>query len=285
MYILCGVLVNYLDCNYVYCLAVYQLYTGDPVSEYDMSDNENDVAVVNVPNDMANVYAATVKLPDFWQHNPRPWFQHIEAQFQLRGINRDVTKYFHVVAALDASTTARAMMLLEAPPAAGKYEALKTFLLKLFELSELEKADRLLSLNGLGDSRPSEMMEKMLAVLGSADPSFLFTHIFLRQLPVPVRTALASSPLAASKDYRTLAAEADRVFLANRQQFVHALLPHQGTPPPPMEDYTDTAAAVTARRQPDDGLCYYHARFGAKAKQCRKPCSFKPQGNARAGAR
>ena len=71
-----------------------------------MSDNEDNVAGVNVPaapapnvgaNDMANVnaniYAAIVKLPDFWQHNPRPWFQHIEAQFQLRGITQDVTKY------------------------------------------------------------------------------------------------------------------------------------------------------------------------------------------------
>ena len=130
--------------------------------------------------------AATVKLPDFWQHNPRPWFQHIEAQFQLRGVTQDVTKYFHVVAALDASTTARAMARLEAPPAVGKYDTLKTFLLNLFELSELEKADRLVSLNGLGDSKPSELMKRMLAVLGSADPSFLFAHIFSHLLPFQV---------------------------------------------------------------------------------------------------
>ena len=71
-----------------------------------------------------------------------------------------------VVAALDASTTARAMALLEAPPAVGKYDTLKAFLTKLFELSELEKADRLLSLNGLGDSKPPELMERILAVLG-----------------------------------------------------------------------------------------------------------------------
>ena len=189
-----------------------------------------------------------------------------------------------MVAALDAST-ARAMALLEAPPAVGKYDALKAFLMKLFELSELEKADRLLSLNGLGDSKPSELMERMLAVLGSADPAFLFTHILLRQLPAPVRTALACSPFSASKDYRQLAAEADRVFLANRQQFVHALCPTHGvsTPPPPSEDTFGTAAAVTARRQRDGGLCYYHARFGAKAKQCRQPCNFAGQGNARAG--
>ncbi|KAK0147983.1 hypothetical protein N1851_012350 [Merluccius polli] len=30
-----------------------------------------------------SVCTATIKLPEFWQRNPRPWFQHIEAQFQL----------------------------------------------------------------------------------------------------------------------------------------------------------------------------------------------------------
>ena len=151
-------------------------------------------AAIDAAN-VGTIYAATVKLPDFWQNNPRSGFQHIEAQFQLRGITQDVTKYFHVVAALDASTTARCMARLEAPPAVGKYDALKAFLLDLFELSELEKADRLLSLNGLGDGKPSELMERMLAVLGSADHSFLFAQIFLRQLPAPVCTALASPSL------------------------------------------------------------------------------------------
>ena len=102
------------------------------------ADNAAGNAIAHAPPDVNgaanrhanNVYAATVKLPVFWQHNLRLWFQHIEAQFQLRGITQDVTKYFHVVAVLDASTTARVMMLLEAPPAAGKYDALKTFLLK-----------------------------------------------------------------------------------------------------------------------------------------------------------
>jgi len=129
-------------------------------------------------NANASIHAVAVKLPEFWQHSPQPWFQHVNAQFQLRGIRQDITKYFHVVAALDESTTARAMGLLEAPPAACKYDMLRTFLLQLFELSEMEKADRLLSLNSLGDNKPSDLMEKM-SVLGSADPSFLFTHVFL----------------------------------------------------------------------------------------------------------
>lgn len=29
------------------------------------------------------VHVAAIKLPEFRQHSPRLWFQHIEAQFQL----------------------------------------------------------------------------------------------------------------------------------------------------------------------------------------------------------
>jgi len=99
-------------------------------------------------------------------------------------------------------------------------------------------------------------MERTLAVLGSADPSFLFMHIFLQQFCAPVRTALASSPLSTSKDYRALAEEADRIFLANWLQLVHALLPSQrpSTRSPLLEDTAGTPAVVTARRQHDDGL-------------------------------
>lgn len=106
---------------------------------------------------------------------PAAVVQHIEAQIQFRGITQDVTKYFHVVAALDASTTAQAMSLLKDPPAADKYDALKAFLLRLFEDLEM------LSLNGLGNGKASCLVEKMLVVLGSADPSSLFTHLFLRR--------------------------------------------------------------------------------------------------------
>ena len=110
------------------------------------------------------------------------------------------------------------MALLEAPPAVGKYNTLKAFLKKPFELSELEKADHLLSLNGLGDSKLSELMERMLAVLGSADP-----HIFLWQLPAPVCTALACCALRTTVSWLR-----KRIFLASRQQFVHMLFPTHG---------------------------------------------------------
>lgn len=228
------------------------------------------------------VFAATVKLPEFWQHDPEPWFQHVEAQFHLRGITSDDTKYYHVVAALDSSSTRRVMGLLRDPPLANKYGSLKDQLLRLYQLSDTERAERLLSLNGLGDSKPTELMENMLALLGSGDTSFLFIQLFLRQLPPSVRTALASSPLVRTKDYRGIAEEADRILLASRQYRVQALVP--GEPRGLLEDVvTGTLAAVTASRREESGLCFYHRRFGTKAKRCIPPCSFQHRGNGKAG--
>ena len=53
---------------------------------------------------MANENAVALKLPPFWISQPRVWFQQTEAQFALRKITADETKYFNVVAALDQET-------------------------------------------------------------------------------------------------------------------------------------------------------------------------------------
>ncbi|KAK7901476.1 hypothetical protein WMY93_018245 [Mugilogobius chulae] len=253
-------------------------HIGDP----DVGNMSVESSSAAAPPAAPAIYAATVKLPDFWQHDPEPWFHHVEAQFQLRGITADDTRYFHVVSALDSATTRRLMGLLREPPQANKYAELKKQLLQLYQLSDMERADRLLSLSGLGDSKPSELMENMLALLGSGDASFLFTHLFLRQLPVSVRTTLAASELVRKRDYRGLAEEADRLWLASRQySSVHALLPGSESAVPGAVE----VAAVTERRKKEHPLCFYHRRFGVKARRCIPPCSFQQPGNETAGAR
>ncbi|XP_035981033.1 uncharacterized protein LOC118556803 [Fundulus heteroclitus] len=154
-------------------------------------------------------FAVAVKIPDFWLHDPQSWFFHVEAQFALRGITLDDTKYHYVVSALDPPSTRRAMSLLRNPPADGKYSALKHLLLRRYSLSDAERAEKLLSLSGLGDGSALELMESMLSLLGDDEGGFLFIHLFLRQLPAPVRIALANSSLLREKDFRSLAEKAD----------------------------------------------------------------------------
>ena len=94
-----------------------------------------------------------------------------EAQFHIRKITDDTTKYYHVVAALDQETSGRILSTLSSPPT-DKYTDLKQRLLTTFGLSKRERASKLLHLHPLGDRKPSELMDEMLSLL--ADHGFCF---------------------------------------------------------------------------------------------------------------
>ena len=124
-------------------------------------------------------HAVTLKLPTFWTSQPDVWFAQAEAQFTLRGIAADDTKYYYVLAALDQSTATRLLDLINNPPAHNKYKALKDRLIDTFGLSKRERASRLLHFRPLGDSKPSALMDEMLALLGDHPPCLLFEQLFL----------------------------------------------------------------------------------------------------------
>lgn len=163
----------------------------------------------------------------------------------------DDTKYFHVVATLDSSTTRCVMGLPRDPPAQGKYDALKAHLLQVFQLSDAE-------LNRVGDSKPTELMENMLALLGSGNVSFLFTQ-------------------CSNTSYRHWCARC----LPGRCFCARAMLLKQ---PLAEESAAAVAAAVPARRKEDLDLCFYHRCFEIKVRRCIPPCSFTYKEHSKASA-
>ena len=136
-----------------------------------------------------------LKLPLFWTTCPSDWFAKIEAQFSIRNITADDTKYYYVVSALDSATATRAQSLLVSPPTENKYQAIKDFLISAFDLSEYERASALFAMPGFGDSKPSELMDSMLTLMGSHKPCFLFRHLFLQQLSTHIRAQIAQSKI------------------------------------------------------------------------------------------
>ncbi|KAJ8371859.1 hypothetical protein AAFF_G00299540 [Aldrovandia affinis] len=198
------------------------------------------------------MHAVALKLPEFWQEHAAVWFAQAEAQFALRGITQEDTKYFYVVAALNSSTASRVLSLLQDPPEDDKYLALKQLLLETFELSEPERARKLLTLPGLGDSKPSELMDHMLTLLGNHQPCFIFRELFMQQMPSQVRATLAGSPV---KDLRALAREADKVL--NSSRMPGPALRVVGAAD--VQAIREDVIAATQRQRPTAGLCYYHA--------------------------
>ena len=239
-------------------------------------------------------HAVQLKLPTFWSSSPVTWFHQAEAQFALRNITVGATRYYYLVAALDQDTAQRLSDLLDNPPENGKYDQLKQRLLRTFQLSDSERAARLLRLSGLGDRRPSQLMEEMLHLHGGKPICYLFKELFLQQLPPVVRAHLSDADFT---DPRQVALQADRLWRDSLQAQPPISAVIDSSPPPSevgeIMPVTHANPATRSKRSsvksgvgtkpraPQPSLCFYHRRFGASAQHCRPPCAF--QGNVRAG--
>lgn len=236
---------------------------------------------------------AVVKLPTFWSSSPDIWFCQTEAQFAIHKITEDATKYYHVVASLEQDTASLVMDILKAPPAQAKYAALKHRLLSIFALDDYERASRLLHLKGLGEDKPSTILAKMNALLGSADVKILFRQIFLEQMPENIRSHLVR---AEEDDLATLVEEADKIWYATSQpssassinniehsaSINNIVKQEVNSNAKPRKTQSSTKKPTVMEEDTTSSLCYYHQRFGDKATKCRAPCSKNP-GNETAG--
>lgn len=207
-----------------------------------------------------------LKLPTFWTSQPSVWFAQAEAQFHLRNITKDTTKYYYVISALDQSTASRMLDVISHPPEQQKYEDLKQKLLSTFSLSRRDRASKLLHFRTVGDCRPSEVMDEMLSLLDGHKPCLLAEQIFLEQLPEDIRMQIAEDDF---KDPRAVARRADILWAAKQQS--------------PMLTVNKIATSRKDQKpkETQPGWCYYHNKFGDKARKCQSPCTY--SGNALAG--
>ena len=218
---------------------------------------------------MSQENAVSIKLPTFWTSEPHVWFAQAEAQFNIRGITADDTKYYYVLSALDQTTATRLLDLIQRPPTENKYTALKDRLLDTFGLTERERASRLLHFRTLGDSKPSSLMDEMLALLGDHHPCLLFQQLFLERLPEDIRIQLADAKF---DDVRQLARRADALWAARDMgTSANAIQRRQ-----PLKKRAESRSNATASK-----FCYYHRTFGDSARRCQEPCAW--QGNEQSG--
>ena len=208
----------------------------------------------------AQVNAAAVKLPEFWSDDPELWFARVEAQFATRGIKDQDTRFNYITAALDNSSAGEVKSILLHPPI-DKYDVLKSALIDAFAKSQAQKDAELLAISGLGDRKPTALLRKIQALNSNADT--LLRAFFLAQLPADVRAMLAASDIT---DIDDLAKAADRVVESKA-------ITQQG--------YVSEVSQIRDRRRNRDGalnssefICYFHGKFGTKARSCRPGCLF-----------
>ena len=210
----------------------------------------------------AGANAVGIKLPPFWPEDPVIWFAQAEAQFTLRGITADQTKYSHIVTTLDQDSARRVRATLANPPAGdNKYKTIKDELCGVFELKESERANKLLAIKSLGDRRPSELMSEIQALAGDKGINYLEKQIFINALPQAIQLQLNNEDFT---DPMKAARTADELW--------SNMLHHDSQP--------GAVSAIATKLVDNPDWCFYHKKFGKKANKCKAPCTHPSAGNA-----
>lgn len=246
---------------------------------------------------------STVRLPIFWRENPDMWFVQVEAAFDINRITSDSTKFRYVVLNLDQKTLPIVSDIVNAPPEQGKYDAIKTRIIKTFAETSESKLRRLLNHPEITNEKPSVVLQK-LRHLGHGncnDP--ILKSIFMENLPENVRGIIS---VCDEQDLDKLAAQADKVLEVMRSSGVQVAAIGNKNAEKTTSDMDEIKKAMATLTRNFEKLqrevqnknlrgrsrsrshfkndenkdkdnadtCYYHARFGAKAQKCRAPCKF-----------
>jgi len=225
-----------------------------------------------------------VKLPDFWIEEPELWFEQAEAQFRRGGVLDSRTRADFLLVALPAAVLKSVRDIIKDPTADDTtlYHRLRERLLRRYAPSKWQLVYQILDHPGIGDQRPSQLLDSMLALLPPGEPpGLLFQGLFLRRLPTEIRDHIAAGDYSSIRDMATVA---DQLWDARRESPAAISAVRSQSP---YRRGKDRRSSPSGRRRDatpgPDGLCFYHSRFKGKAHRCQPPCSWAENGAAGGG--
>lgn len=241
-----------------------------------------------------NVARVSVKAPPFWRANPEVWFSQMESQFALAGISVEITKFHHVVSALQPEELAIVGDLILNPPTEKPYTALRSRLCSQYADSEEQRLRDLISGMQLGDRKPSRLLLEMRSKAGSRISEDLLKSLFMQRLPTHVQQILTIS----NDNLDKLAEMADGIMAAaggapsiqvidQGDTELRSMLLDISTRLSRLETRDRTVNSGPVRRfrgrsrsasrtAVNNEHCWYHRRFKQRATKCIQPCSFRP---------
>ncbi len=170
-------------------------------------------AEADVPEGAKALIAAVSKvdLPAFWEADPVLWFRQCESAFRRAGTVSSGVKFDHVVGKLPnaVSLSCRSLLLSINFEDKDAYERLKDHLCRNYSKSKWQQGYSLLDHPGLGDRRPSQLLQDMRALLPEKEAEgVIFQCLFLKRLPTTMSDAVMAARLENIED---MAAMADRL--------------------------------------------------------------------------
>lgn len=284
-----------------------------------MSDNESEPGDDKLGH-TTNIYKVSIKYSPFNRDDPEIWFTQLEAQFEIGGITVDATKYGHLIAALDPDTVKCVRDKILTPPAKNKYTALKSNIIERLSDSAKIKLDRLLSGLQLGDKKPSQLLREMEALSVDQITEPVLRNLWLHRLPThsqeilscmedasldklskaadkilevhkPAAIYALNSNMSRNSSSSSKNLEAQINELSKRvEELCSSLTSNRPTQPRSRSSSSSKPGSRNKSRQRDASrtqqqvdkhpLCWYHFKFGENARNCLKPCHFKPNQNS-----
>lgn len=279
-------------------------------------EKKQDVGIYNEPEDKSektftphDICRVGVKAPPFWAAEPSVWFAQLEGNFVLAGIKDDETKFYYVTSNLEHRYAAEVKDIIVSPPAKGKYEKLKSELIKRLSASREKEVKQLLMHEELGDRRPSQFLRHLQHLAGPDIPDDFLRTIWTSRLPSSIQTVIACQP---TSELQVLAELADKVHdivpsspqVASTQATSTSVLEAMAKQISALTKQVQALAARSSDRDTQRSRsrtrnterrrstsrsqsnyrrfpnCWYHNKFGSKAHKCVKPCDYNESGNA-----
>ena len=127
----------------------------------------------------------SVKLPEFWPENSAAWLALAESRFRMHDIYNEWTSYDQMVSSLAKDSLRLMLDFVTSPPEDDPYTTLKERLLDSHTLTNYQRIEQLLAMDGLGSKKPSsELLAHMLELCPAGEEtSKFFVFHFLHHLP------------------------------------------------------------------------------------------------------
>ncbi|XP_059050477.1 uncharacterized protein LOC131845429 [Achroia grisella] len=256
-----------------------------------------------IATEPSELFRVGIRVPPFWPEEPEIWFAQVEGQFAVSNITSDITKFNYVIGQLDHQFSKEVKDIIISPPSTEKYDKLKTELIKRLSASREKQVKQLLMHEELGDRRPSQFLRHLQSLAGPNVPEDFIKTIWTSRLPHSVQTVIAAQPTASLEILSDLADRIQDIApatpqvsaasvpassldtmaneIAELRRQMKMLLDRQSRSPSRQRSrsHSKTQSESNYRKFPN---CWYHAKFGSKAKRCVKPCKYHA-GNAEGG--
>ena len=248
--------------------------------------------------EISNVVATDTRVP-FMTNEPVIWFAQLEAGFASKRITSQREKFNYTVSVLPPAVALEVKDIILQPPSSAPYDTLKEQVISRTSVSEQKKLQQLLTIEALGDRKPTQLLRSMRALAGGNRNDALLGHIFLQRLPGWMQPILAAFNCDTELD--RLAEAADNIlertlWTPTMPNIAHTAVRHSAAEEKLMEknwllekkidlltkrmdelvsslDTRDNPRFRSRSRSPTS-ICWKHQKFGKRAWGCVKPCKY-----------